>query len=174
MIPRLRKATVDDAPQLEVIENAADALLIERLGATSWPPAAAGRDRLEADGAVMIAEVMGQPVGFVHLLEVDGQAHLEQLSVLPAHGRRGYGRLLVRAALREAGSRGHRRVTLRTYADVPWNAPFYASCGFLESLPETPFQRRLIDVESQLGLDRLGRRVQMTALTHSADGDDVR
>lgn len=90
-------------------------------------------------------------------------AHLEQLSVVPSAARRGYGRRLVDAAVEEARRRGYGRMTLRTYAEIPWNAPFYASCGFLESIPETPFQRRLIETEAALGLDRYGRRVQMTA-----------
>ena len=35
--------------------------------------------------------------------------------------------------------------------------------GFLESIPETSFQRGLVHTESALGLDRYGRRIQMTA-----------
>ena len=106
-------------------------------------------------------------VGFAHLLEQDGHAHLEQLSVLPRLGRRGLGRMLVSAVLREAGARGHREVTLRTYADVPWNAPFYTRCGFVETEPRTAFLRRLIDVEESLGLLQHGRRLQMTAAVES-------
>ena len=105
----------------------------------------------------------GDAVGFVHVIERDGHAHLEQLSVPPEHGRRGYGRALVRAALSEAAARGHERMTLRTYADVPWNGPFYASCGFIESEPDSVFLLGLPAVEARLGLARHGRRIQMTA-----------
>jgi hypothetical protein len=54
-------------------------------------------------------------------------------------------------------------MTLRTYADLPWNGPFYRTCGFVESLPDREFLERLVEAESRLGLDRYGRRLQMTA-----------
>lgn len=75
--------------------------------------------------------------------------------------RRGHGRALVAAAKGESRRRGRKRLTLRTFADVPWNAPFYASCGFVESTPDTDFLRDLLNVERQWGLE-YGRRVQMT------------
>lgn len=168
MSGRIRPALPTDAEQLQVIESAADALLVDALGAWQWPDASDGTARLAAPGFVLVLEERLErggahsPVGFVHVLDADGHAHLEQLSVIPSAGRRGHGRALVLAALREAGKRGYSRVTLRTYAEVPWNAPFYATCGFLESLPETAFERSLIEREEALGLDRYGRRVQMT------------
>lgn len=63
----------------------------------------------------------------------------------------------------EARSRGYELLTLRTYADVPWNAPFYARVGFVETEPTTDFHKLLVEVEERLGLARYGRRVQMTA-----------
>lgn len=118
-------------------------------------------------GFVLVAEATAdaapaRPVGFVHVLEIDRHAHLEQLSVLPSHGRQGIGRALVSAALDEARRRGHTQVTLRTYADVPWNAPFYASCGFMVCTPDTEFHRHLAATEHALHLAAHGRRVQMS------------
>lgn len=161
----IRRATSEDGEALHAIEAQADALLINGLGAPEWPQAANGTERVSAAGFVLVLEDSGvhsSPIGFVHVLDADGHAHLEQLSVLPAFGRAGFGRRLVNAALDEARERGYTRMTLRTYAEIPWNAPFYASCGFLESIPETPFQRSLVDTESKLGLDGYGRRIQMT------------
>jgi GNAT superfamily N-acetyltransferase len=98
-------------------------------------------------------------IGFAHVLEVGTpaagedprEAHLEQLAVLPAHGRRGIGRSLVEAACTWAAARGHERISLRTYAEVPWNAPFYVRCGFRVSDDDAPggaldtaFQRGLV------------------------------
>lgn len=71
--------------------------------------------------------------------------------------------LVVEAAKIHAQKRGYHRISLRTYADVPWNAPFYASAGFVEEEPATQFHRSLVGVEAELGLDRYGRRVQMVA-----------
>jgi GNAT superfamily N-acetyltransferase len=164
----IRPATRDDDAHLEGIERAADALLIDRFGATDWPPPTLSTVRAEMHGFVLVAEVSVDEhraviVGFVHVLLLDDQPHLEQLSVLPSHGRRGIGRSLVDAAKAEALRQGHERMTLRTYTEVPWNAPFYATCGFRPSDPHTPERRRLVQIERDLGLHAFGDRQQMTA-----------
>lgn len=166
MITHVRRGGPADGEAIQDIEAAADALLIERFDALDWPPPASAAERSALPGFLLVAEVVVDAgprvvVGFAHVIEIDGHAHLEQLSVLPAHGRRGIGRRLVGAVLDEARQRGHARVTLRTYAEVPWNAPFYASCGFTESEPDSEFHRRLIDTENALQLSVYGRRVQM-------------
>lgn len=163
MTIRIRPATPTDHAAVEAIENAADRLLVEWLGASDWPAAPSGQSRAEQDGFLLVLEVDGEVVGFAHVLQLDGLTHLEQLSVAPDHSRRGYGRQLLQAARDEARSRGHHRLTLRTYAEVPWNAPFYRRAGFVDDLPTTAFHRQLIEVEEQLGLDRYGPRVQLVA-----------
>ncbi len=172
MITLIRHATDQDHAVLEEIERAADSLLTARFGAEDWPPPSTADDRQRAEGFVLVAtcspatEAAGggdMPVGFVQVLEGPGYAHLEQLSVHPASGRRGIGRALVLAAQDESRRRGCLQLTLRTYADVPWNAPFYSRCGFAESTPDTDFLRELVAVEERLGLTRYGRRIQMTA-----------
>lgn len=165
----IRPATPDDDAATERIEIAADALLVDRFGAVDWPPPTPAVERTSSPGFLLVAEhtddaaVERPVVGFAHVLEIDGHAHLEQLSVLPSYGRRGIGRELVEAALTEARNRGYAEITLRTYVDVPWNAPFYSSCGFVASDPDTPLLRKLVEVESALGLFEYGPRVQMTA-----------
>lgn len=161
----VRNAEPRDYFAIEVIENAADQLLVDRLAPERWDAAPPASTRAEQPGFLLVAEEAktGALVGFVHVLELNRIAHLEQLSVLPTHGRRGHGRGLVHAALAEARARGHVAVTLRTYADVPWNAPFYASVGFVETEPTTEFHQQLVETEERLGLGRYGRRIQMTA-----------
>jgi GNAT superfamily N-acetyltransferase len=153
-----------DFEAVEAIENSADTILVEHLGASTWWPAPSAAARSADPGFMLLADgdTTGKPLGFAHVLEVDTIAHLEQLSVLPEFGRRGYGRRLVRAAAHEAHLRGHKQLTLRTFADVPWNAPFYKKCGFAETEPETPFHLDLLVAEEKLGLSTLGKRVQMT------------
>lgn len=70
-------------------------------------------------------------VGFA-LMEAcsDGDAHLLELDVEPAHGGRGIGRALISASVDWAFARGLRRLTLTTFRDIPFNAPLYARVGF--------------------------------------------
>jgi GNAT superfamily N-acetyltransferase len=101
------------------------------------------------------------PVGFVRVDEVDGLAHVEQLSVLPAQMRRGLGTALLGAACDWAVEQGYPAVTLITYADVAWNGPFYAARGFTETDQITPGLAELRDWERSVGLDEVGRRIVM-------------
>ncbi|KJL46018.1 Acetyltransferase (GNAT) family protein [Microbacterium hydrocarbonoxydans] len=165
MTHSIRVAKAEDYPATVLIEAAADALLVDLFDARHWPGPSTAEERAAAPGFVLIAEdqQIPTPVGFVHVLEIAGHAHLEQLSVLPSHSRRGLGRLLVDAALDEASRRGYALITLRTYADVPWNAPFYRTCGFVPSEPDSDFLRSLVGVEEALGLTQYGPRLQMAA-----------
>ena len=52
------------------------------------------------------------------------------MSVHPDHARRGLGRQLIDHAAAWATREGLAGLTLTTYADVPWNAPYYARLGF--------------------------------------------
>jgi GNAT superfamily N-acetyltransferase len=77
--------------------------------------------------------VAGSPaVGFAEINTVDSRAHLAGLAVHPAHGRRGIGSRLLAAACDVATEAGHTEMTLTTFADVPWNARWYAARGFAE------------------------------------------
>ncbi|MBS42200.1 MAG: GNAT family N-acetyltransferase [Nocardioides sp.] len=133
-------------------------------------PAPSGGDR-DLTGTVLVAVADDGPagpgpVGFAHLSHQDSWgewAHLEQLSVLPTHQGRGVGRALVEAARERARWDGHRRLSLCTYRDVPWNGPFYRSAGF-EEVDEAhlqPFQAALRAREQELGLDGAGPRCVM-------------
>jgi len=164
MEPRIRFAQPADADLIEQIENEADRLLTDRLTPGQWPAAPSGNDRLAQPGFLLVIEVQnGIIAGFAHVLEVDTVCHLEQLSVRPEDARRGLGRELLNAAIEHAQERGYKKISLRTYADVPWNAPFYERAGFMEEDPSTDFHKSLVGAEAQLGLDRYGRRVQMAA-----------
>ena len=161
---RVRLAEADDFEVLELIENQADVLLIDYLHAATWWPSTPTAERHTVPGFTLVATdvTTERPVGFALVLQDEGTAHLEQLSVLPEFTRRGYGRQLVRGAAEESRKRGHTQLTLRTFADVPWNAPFYGTCGFVLTAPETKFHRKLVAAEDELGLPKYGRRVQMT------------
>ena len=59
----------------------------------------------------------------------------------------------------QAPAAGLPALTLTTFADVPWNAPYYARCGFriLHDAEITPGLRAIRHHEAALGLDRWPR-----------------
>ena len=164
---RVRPARAADLTQIAAIENAGGPQFQEYFGDAIEPillsPATDGRQRASEPGFLLVAAIDEQrpPVGFVHVLLIDGHAHLEQLSVLPEHQRRGIGAGLTRAAMDEARAQGFDRLSLCTYRDVPWNGPYYRGLGFTEVTDLAPYERRLRDKERELGLDINGVRVVM-------------
>lgn len=157
-----------DFEAIASIEEQADALFVEEFRPTHWPSAISAAERLAQGGFLLVGEAANRAgdhrelIGFAHVIEAAGLAHLEQVSVLPRFGRRGYGRALVEAAMRASRERGYTELTLRTYADLPWNGAFYRKLGFVESEPREQFLRGLVEAERAEELDRYGRRVQMT------------
>jgi GNAT superfamily N-acetyltransferase len=84
-----------------------------------------------------------EPVGFALVEDFGPHLHLEELDVLPEHGRRGLGTRLVREVLSFAAAR-RRAVTLTTFRDIPWNAPYYARLGF-RAIPAEEWSEPLAD-----------------------------
>lgn len=158
-VSSVRRAEPADVPLLAGIEAAGDVQFAGYLDASVVASATDGRQRV-ADGLVL---VVGSPaVGFAHLIELDdGSAHLEQLSVHPRAQRRGLGRTLLRAVFGIVRDRGLERVTLTTYADVPWNAPFYARLGFTVVREPSGALGHVVADERRRGLDRELPRVAM-------------
>lgn len=155
----VRPARAEELALLPGVESAADERF-DAIGLGPLPPPTEPADLVDA-GCVLVAGT--PPVGFARLETIDGHAHLEQLSVHPAHGRKGVGGSLIRAAGEWAVDQGHMIITLCTFADIPWNAPFYAQHGFV-AVPDaelTPELRLLRRREQELGLDKLGRRTVM-------------
>lgn len=162
----LREATAEDLHLLKAIEAAADTTYEAVFGRLDWDEPSDGRWRARQPGFLLVAGDP-EPVGFAHVLWLEGTAHLEQLAVHPDHQRRGIGTALVRAAVQRAGNAGHARLTLSTYADVVWNAPFYRTLGFEVVERLSPLERALQDREEAMGLMRYGRRVVMQVATGS-------
>ena len=158
----VRLARTEDLPLLARIEDAADTLFADRFGSVDWPPASSGQERATEPGILLVAEVDdGAVVGFTHVLDLDGHWHLEQIAVDPSHGRRGVGAGLLRATHAQVAARAGHAVTLMTYADVPWNGPFYARHGYVELEPLPRWLEPMRQTEQAMGLARYGRRVAM-------------
>jgi GNAT superfamily N-acetyltransferase len=102
---------------------------------------------------------LDRPVGYVVVDVVDGNAHIEQISVLPDHRGRGLGKDLLDAVQTWAIETGYPALTLTTFTHVPWNRPLYEHLGFVV-VPEDELQpglRRVREHESRIGLDPMWR-----------------
>ena len=106
-----------------------------------------------------MADSQDEPVGFALAWLRPGALHLRELDVLPTHGRRGLGARLVAHVATEAQRRGFPLVTLTTFTEAPWNAPYYERLGFrrlaAEGLPE--WLAAIRHEEASEGLDRWPR-----------------
>ncbi|MFJ1756409.1 GNAT family N-acetyltransferase [Kitasatospora sp. NPDC088134] len=162
---RVREVRPEELPLLAEIERAAGNVFRE-----------VGMDRIADDEPFSIEELTAylgaglawvavdgadRPVGYLVAERVDGALHVEQVSVHPDAARRGVGRSLIEHLADLARAEGVPALTLTTFADVPWNAPYYRRCGF-RPVPEaelTPGLRLVRAREAAHGLDRWPRLV---------------
>jgi GNAT superfamily N-acetyltransferase len=130
----IRPATTEDLPALQEIERAAGepfrALGMAAI-ADDDPPSVADLEVFRRAGRAWVCDPGDGPVAYLLAEVVDGYGHVEQVSVHPAHARRGLGRQLIDHAAGWAAGEGLAGLTLTTYAEVPWNAPYYARLGFV-------------------------------------------
>ncbi|MEW1927319.1 GNAT family N-acetyltransferase [Streptomyces sp. NPDC088360] len=114
----------------------------------------AGEDRTGEDG-----ESGGTPIAYLISEPVDTAEHIEQISVHPRAARHRIGQALIEHTADRAREEGREALTLTTFADVPWNAPYYARIGFrvLAEAELTPGLRKIRAHEAELGLDRWPR-----------------
>jgi GNAT superfamily N-acetyltransferase len=82
-------------------------------------------------------------VGFLSAEAVGGrELHIHEMSVSEALQGHGIGRALLETAIEWAVTHHLAALTLTTFHDVPWNAPFYSRVGF-EVLSASGFDERL-------------------------------
>ncbi len=161
----IRPAEPSDLPALQEIEVAAGEQF-RALGmadvADDEPPTIEDLSVFQADGRALVAvEGPGRPVGYLLLEKLGRDAHIEQVSVHPGFARRGIGSALLEAAAAWGRSQGLGSLTLTTFAQVPWNAPYYRRLGFRD-LQKADLGRELAGVrdrEAAAGLARWPRVV---------------
>jgi len=153
----IRLGRTEDLPLLGDVERAAGEVFApypfaQTMREVLTPPAdlRAGA----ADGTLFVAEADGAVVGFALASPLDGGMHLDELDVLPSHGRRGIGLALVAAVVDCTTDRQLPHVTLSTLRSIPWNAPWYERLGFhvLGAADVTPALRTLLRHEESRGL----------------------
>jgi GNAT superfamily N-acetyltransferase len=159
----LRAATAADGPALQDVELRAGAQFrdVGMADIADHDPSSledlasyadAGRSWVAIDDA-------DQVVGYVIVDVVDGCAHVEQVSVVPAAQGRGVGRALLDRVRTWAVESGCPALTLTTFTDVAWNRPLYEHLGFrVLAEPEIgPELRAVRASETAHGLDPASR-----------------
>jgi GNAT superfamily N-acetyltransferase len=156
---RIREARVDELSRLREIERAAGAPFRE-IGmpeiADDEPPSIEALTGYLRAGRAWVAAA-GLPAGYLLADLVDDAVHIEQVSVDPRFARRGIGRRLIEHAAAHARRIGSTAMTLTTFAEVPWNGPYYERCGFVVIEELTPGLRAVREHEAAIGLDRWPR-----------------
>lgn len=169
----IRLARAFELPRLPAIEMAA----AQRFLTSPHPDAAEGfpisvalhQTWLAHDGVWIAESTPGEIAAFAVWVPLAMDMYVVELDVHPAHaGRRLGARLL--DALSALGERlGFNRLVLRTFCDVPWNAPYYERLGFAalserEEHPELTSVRRH---ETSVGLDSTRRRTLYRSIAAS-------
>jgi GNAT superfamily N-acetyltransferase len=155
----VRTSRREDGPAIQEIERLAG----ERFRAVGLDAVAddepASVDELAeyaAQGRGWVAvDAADQPLGYVVVDEVDGNAHVEQLSVRPDHQGSGVGRALLDRVRAWAVETGRSAVSLTSFAEVPWNRPLYEHLGFRVLTDDEigPELRAVGEAEAARGLD---------------------
>ncbi|MEO3929397.1 GNAT family N-acetyltransferase [Micromonosporaceae bacterium B7E4] len=160
---RIRPVRQPDLPGLRDIERAAGRAFRD-IGmpeiADDEPPSVDELARHQRAGLAWVAvDADDLPVGYLVAEPVDGNLHIEQVSVHPRAARRGVGRQLIEHLAAQATASGVPALTLTTFTDVPWNAPYYSRCGFvvLDERELSPGLAAIRAREVAHGLDRWPR-----------------
>lgn len=132
----LRLARSEDAGAFHRVEDDAAELLrsAPELAGIAIPPS-----RSEDNYALLIrrghclSAIAGeQVIGFAAAAPKGREIHLHELSVARSWQRRRIGATLLEALAIDARNSSFRAITLTTFRDIAWNAPFYAAHGFVE------------------------------------------
>ncbi|BDI61958.1 GNAT family N-acetyltransferase [Qipengyuania nanhaisediminis] len=132
----LRLARAGDASAMPAIERAAAVAFADDPDCAAIDPADGWTQpelvRLIRKGHCLVAHVGERMAGFLASEPFGRELHVWEMDVHPDFQRRGIGSGLVRAAQVDARNSGFRALTLTTFRDLAWNAPFYAALGFEE------------------------------------------
>lgn len=166
----VRPARIEDIERLREIEQKASEMFLGTphsiVAELSGMTAEFLAEQIGKEQVWTACDDRGTPIGFAVALVVDGEAHLNELSVDPDHGRKGVGRLLTNIVCEWARSSGNTSITLSTFRNIAWNAPFYSKLGFIEVPVESlgPELQQFRRNERNAGLDLDSRLIMRKPL----------
>lgn len=162
-IPEIRLGRNSDLVACQNIERSAGKIF------SAWDMA-----EIAQDEPLSIAELTGycnlqhlwvavdesdHPIAYIIVDMVDDLPHIEQVSVHEDHSGKKIGRHLIEEVVAWANEQQMAALTLTTFRDIPWNAPYYERCGFVV-IPEEQLRPGLKEVraiEDRHGLNRWPR-----------------
>lgn len=152
----LRPTRIDDVAALPAIERAAGQRFRD-VPALAWladNEVICVEDHLgyAGRGLSWLALADDRPVGFILAEAHPSSLFIVELSVHLDRQGRVLGRQLIARAAAHARSLGLNSLTLTTFRDVPWNAPFYRRLGFEMLTTLTPELRQKREEETAHGL----------------------
>jgi ribosomal protein S18 acetylase RimI-like enzyme len=170
----IRNAQLADAGQLPAIEYSAGRrfLAIPELAfvADLDDMAAETHQHFIAQGTEWVALNSTQEiVGFLAAEIVGRDLHVRELAVRADSQNQGVGSGLIEIATRFACERGLDSLTLTTFANVPWNAPWYERLGFVVTLTDERLAT-IVQTETERGLpDRCAMRMKLDPVRISTE-----
>ncbi len=164
-LPRLPEieasaATLFRDEGLEVFAGETDETPIAFTPAEVWAP-------IMAEGLLWVMSVPNGPAGaFLAARIEENRLHILEFDVHREHQGQGLGRHLLAFTIEEARRRGLAGLSLTTFRDAPWNAPFYASAGFaiVQGADARGCLQAYLDREVTLGLDPARRCAMVLSL----------
>jgi GNAT superfamily N-acetyltransferase len=123
-----------------------------------WRPA------LEARTLWVAVDEDDAPVGYAACVSYGDILYVQQVDVHRDHQQRGLGRTLMTTAIEAARRLGKKAVALTTFRRLPFNAPFYASLGFVETAEPPPWLAEILADEARRGMsDRCAMMLGLVA-----------
>lgn len=171
-------ATIDDIGEIQRLEIDAGRRFIgigmEAIAGDDPPKAAALASSL-AEGRLLVAVDASVIVGYIQWSEVDGAAHIDQVSVATDSAGQGLGGRLIDEVCTAAVRLGFSAVTLTTYRDVPWNGPLYERYGFTVLSPDEvgPGLTGHRNAEREAGIDIAPRVAMRRPLGRGNSGESA-
>jgi GNAT superfamily N-acetyltransferase len=160
----IRKARPDELERLRDIERASG----EPFRHHGMPHIADDEPmplRTLRDLHVWVATANGHPVAWAAARPLRNSTYVEQVCVHPDHAHQRIGARLLDHVQAWATRNGRPDLTLTTFRDIPWNAPYYGRLGFHEVRDPDRELRQIVQEDADRGLDP----AQRVCLTRSAE-----
>jgi GNAT superfamily N-acetyltransferase len=132
-----------------------------------FPDAGSMQPLFSAGETWLAATEADEPAAFIVFAPLRRYLHIHELSVDPSHGRKGLGTALVRLAIAAADRQTSLGVSLTTFRDVPFNAPFYEKLGFsaIDPADADPVLAARLETERPEGVPASSRVLMVREVT---------